>query len=63
MSDRLASAPSSARPLDLRAGGPVDLLATGAYPASSASRGLNGFAPLPVYCIDGPSQGPVGAAR
>ena len=50
-------------PLDLRAGDPVDLLATGAYTASYAARGFNGFAPLPVYCIDGPSDGPVGAAR
>lgn len=50
-------------PLDLRAGDPVDLLATGAYTASYASRGFNGFAPLPVYCIDGTSDGPVGVAR
>lgn len=50
-------------PLDLRAGDPVDLLATGAYTASYASRGFNGCAPLPVYCIDGPSEGPVGAPR
>lgn len=50
-------------PLDLRAGDPVDLLATGAYTASYASTGFNGFAPLPVYCIDDPGDESVGAAQ
>lgn len=40
-------------PLTLRAGDTVDLLSAGAYTASYASVGFNGFPPLPTYCIDG----------
>ncbi|ODU22370.1 MAG: ornithine decarboxylase [Pseudonocardia sp. SCN 73-27] len=38
-----------ALPLSLRAGDHVDLLHAGAYTASYASVGFNGFAPLPVH--------------
>ncbi|MFR9731520.1 type III PLP-dependent enzyme [Saccharopolyspora sp. MS10] len=40
-------------PLTLRPGDAVDLLSAGAYTASYASVGFNGFPPLPTYCIDG----------
>ncbi|GEL16728.1 type III PLP-dependent enzyme [Pseudonocardia asaccharolytica] len=40
---------SYALPLTLRAGDHVDLLHTGAYTASYASVGFNGFPPLPVH--------------
>ncbi|GAB2662201.1 type III PLP-dependent enzyme [Saccharopolyspora gloriosae] len=40
-------------PLTLGAGDTVDLLSAGAYTASYASVGFNGFPPLPTYCIDG----------
>ncbi|GAA3354997.1 MULTISPECIES: type III PLP-dependent enzyme [Saccharopolyspora] len=40
-------------PLTLRAGDTVDLLSAGAYTASYASVGFNGFPPLPTRCIDG----------
>ena len=40
-------------PLDLRAGDVVTLHAAGAYTASYASVGFNGFAPLRVTCRDG----------
>jgi ornithine decarboxylase len=39
-------------PLDLVAGDVVDLLAAGAYTASYASVGFNGFGPLPVHVLD-----------
>ncbi|WP_098959311.1 type III PLP-dependent enzyme [Pseudonocardia sp. N23] len=38
-------------PLSLRAGDHVDLLAAGAYTASYASVGFNGFGPLPVHVV------------
>jgi ornithine decarboxylase len=38
-------------PLSLAAGDPVDLLAAGAYTASYASVGFNGFGPLPVHVL------------
>lgn len=40
-----------ALPLSLRAGDLVDLLMAGAYTASYASVGFNGFAPLPVHVV------------
>lgn len=40
-----------ALPLTLRAGDAVDLLAAGAYTASYASVGFNGFAPLAVHVL------------
>lgn len=40
-------------PRTLRDGDAVDLLSAGAYTASYASVGFNGFPPLPTYCIDG----------
>ncbi|MCW0215341.1 MAG: type III PLP-dependent enzyme [Pseudonocardia sp.] len=43
-----------ALPADLRAGDPVDLLHTGAYTASYASVGFNGFPPLPVHVVGTP---------
>lgn len=39
-------------PLRLRAGDHVDILSAGAYTASYASVGFNGFAPLAVHCVD-----------
>jgi ornithine decarboxylase len=42
-----------ALPLSLRAGDHVDLLHAGAYTASYASVGFNGFAPLPVHVVPG----------
>jgi len=39
-------------PLTLRAGDVVDLLSAGAYTASYASVGFNGFGPLPVHVVD-----------
>jgi ornithine decarboxylase len=39
-------------PLDLAAGDAVDLLHAGAYTASYASVGFNGFGPLPVHVVD-----------
>lgn len=39
-------------PLGLRAGDRVDLCSTGAYTATYASVFFNGFAPLPVYCLE-----------
>ncbi len=39
-------------PLTLRGGDTVDLLSAGAYTASYASVGFNGFAPLPTHCFD-----------
>jgi ornithine decarboxylase len=38
-------------PLSLQAGDKLRIHATGAYTASYASVGFNGFAPLPTYCI------------
>ena len=38
-------------PLSLQVGDKLRLHATGAYTASYASVGFNGFAPLPTYCI------------
>jgi ornithine decarboxylase len=38
-------------PLGLEIGDKVEILATGAYTASYASVGFNGFAPLRTYCI------------
>ncbi len=38
-------------PLDLRAGDRLRLLKTGAYTASCATIGFNGFAPLKIHCI------------
>lgn len=38
-------------PLGLRIGDKVEILSTGAYTASYASVGFNGFAPIPTYCI------------
>ncbi|MDP3645617.1 MAG: type III PLP-dependent enzyme [bacterium] len=38
-------------PLSLRVGDRIRIHATGAYTASYASVGFNGFAPLPTYCI------------
>ncbi len=38
-------------PLSLQVGDKIRLHATGAYTASYASVGFNGFAPLPTYCI------------
>lgn len=46
-----------ALPLDLCAGDLVDLLHTGAYTASYASVGFNGFGPLPVVVAD-PTEAP-----
>jgi len=40
-------------PLSLRDGDAVDLLSAGAYTASYASVGFNGFPPLPTHSIDG----------
>jgi ornithine decarboxylase len=40
-------------PLALRAGDAVDLLCAGAYTASYASVGFNGFGPLPVHVLGG----------
>jgi len=39
-------------PLALRAGDQLDILAAGAYTASYASVGFNGFGSLPTYCIE-----------
>jgi ornithine decarboxylase len=41
-------------PLDLRPGDPVDLLGAGAYTASYASVGFNGFPPPAVHVLDRP---------
>jgi ornithine decarboxylase len=41
-------------PLSLRAGDAVDLLVAGAYTASYASVGFNGFGPLPVHVVAAP---------
>jgi ornithine decarboxylase len=38
-------------PLGLRVGDKVEILSTGAYTASYASVGFNGFAPIRTYCI------------
>ena len=38
-------------PLSLQIGDKLRIHATGAYTASYASVGFNGFAPLPTYCI------------
>ena len=38
-------------PLALRIGDKVEILSTGAYTASYASVGFNGFAPIRTYCI------------
>jgi ornithine decarboxylase len=38
-------------PLDLRVGDKIEILSTGAYTASYASVGFNGFAPIRTYCI------------
>ena len=38
-------------PLDLAVGDKVEILSTGAYTASYASVGFNGFPPLRTYCI------------
>ena len=38
-------------PLDLEVGDKVEILSTGAYTASYASVGFNGFPPLRTYCI------------
>src|SRR5215813_3183232 len=38
-------------PLALRVGDKVEILSTGAYTASYASVGFNGFAPIRTYCI------------
>jgi ornithine decarboxylase len=38
-------------PLGLKVGDKVEILSTGAYTASYASVGFNGFAPLKTYCI------------
>jgi len=38
-------------PLDLKVGDKVELLSAGAYTASYASVGFNGFAPIKTYCI------------
>jgi ornithine decarboxylase len=38
-------------PLDLEIGDKVAILAAGAYTASYASVGFNGFAPICTYCI------------
>jgi ornithine decarboxylase len=35
----------------LRAGDKVEILSAGAYTASYASVGFNGFAPIRTYCI------------
>jgi ornithine decarboxylase len=40
-------------PLALRAGDPLDLLHAGAYTASYASVGFNGFGPLDVHVVGG----------
>lgn len=40
-------------PLELRAGDRIVLLSAGAYTATYASVGFNGFDPLPTYCIAG----------
>jgi ornithine decarboxylase len=39
-------------PLALGAGDQLDILAAGAYTASYASVGFNGFGPVPTYCLD-----------
>jgi ornithine decarboxylase len=38
-------------PLGLEVGDKVEILAAGAYTASYASVGFNGFPPLRTYCI------------
>ena len=38
-------------PLGLEVGDKVEILAAGAYTASYASVGFNGFAPIRTYCI------------
>ena len=38
-------------PLDLAVGDKVEILSTGAYTASYASVGFNGFPPLRTYCL------------
>ena len=38
-------------PLGLRVGDKVEILSTGAYTASYASVGFNGFAPIRTYCV------------
>jgi ornithine decarboxylase len=38
-------------PLGLEVGDKVEILSTGAYTASYASVGFNGFAPIQTYCI------------
>jgi len=38
-------------PLGLEVGDKVEILSTGAYTASYASVGFNGFSPIPTYCI------------
>jgi len=38
-------------PLSLAVGDKVEILSTGAYTASYASVGFNGFAPIRTYCI------------
>jgi ornithine decarboxylase len=38
-------------PLDLEVGDKVEILSTGAYTASYASVGFNGFSPIHTYCI------------
>ena len=40
-----------ALPLELEVGDKVEILSTGAYTASYASVGFNGFPPLRTYCI------------
>ena len=39
-------------PLDLEPGDRIDIVATGAYTATYASVGFNGFPPLTTYCIE-----------
>ena len=38
-------------PMALKVGDKVQILSTGAYTASYASVGFNGFAPIKTYCI------------
>jgi len=38
-------------PLGLEVGDKVEILSTGAYTASYASVGFNGFSPIRTYCI------------
>jgi len=38
-------------PLGLRAGDKIEILSAGAYTASYASIGFNGFSPIRTYCI------------